>query len=75
MKHPHNNVSSSSIFIDTDRRIILGDPWITPPIISQDISQNLFACPSPERILLQNDQILSICPYMSDLFSLGTVVL
>ena len=53
----------------------MGDPWITPPIYNQDINQNAFACPSPEKILLQNDQIFNICPYRSDLFSLGIVVL
>lgn len=75
MKHPHNNISTSSIFINEDRRILVGDPWITPPVYNQDMNQNVFACPSPEKILFQNDQIMSICPYRSDLFSLGTVVL
>lgn len=75
MQHPHNNISTSSIFVDEDRRIMLGDPWITPPVYSQEMSQNVFACPSPEKILFQNDQILSMCPYRSDLFSLGAVVL
>jgi len=75
MNHPHNNISTSSVFIDKDRKIILGDPWITPPAYNHGINQNVFACPSPEKILLQNDQILTICPYRSDLFSLGTVVL
>lgn len=48
---------------------------ITPPSYSQELNQNAFACPSPEKILFQNDQISTICPFRSDLFSLGTVVL
>jgi hypothetical protein len=47
MQHPHNNISSSSIFIDENRKILLGDPWITPPVYGHDMNQNVFTCPSP----------------------------
>ena len=47
IQHPHNNISTSSIFIDNDRRILVGDPWITPPAYNQEMTQNVFACPSP----------------------------
>ena len=33
--HAHGNISTSSIFIDEQRRIVLGDPWITPPTYTQ----------------------------------------
>ena len=73
--HPHNNISSSSMFVDEDRQILVGDPWATPPAYNINQNQNGFAYPSPEKILYQNDQILSYDPYRSDLFSLGTVIL
>jgi hypothetical protein len=46
-RHPHNNISTSSIFVDQSRRIVLTDPWAAPPTYVHDLSQNVFAYPSP----------------------------
>jgi hypothetical protein len=30
INHPHENISSTSFFVNENRSIILGDPWMFP---------------------------------------------
>jgi hypothetical protein len=73
--HPHNNISSAAIFVNEERQIIVGDPWITPPAYQIYQNNNGYSYPSPEKILYQNDQLHHFCPFRGDLFSLGVVTL
>ena len=75
MKEFHNNISASNIYIQEDRTIILGDPWILCENneFKDFLHGNIY--PSPEKILHKNGYISEPDPFLSDLFSLGVTIL
>lgn len=74
MNESHRNVSTSSIFLREDRTVLLGDPWV---LGESNMNFNLygFTYPSPEKILFDNQLIKSYNHGLSDLFTLGIVLL
>jgi len=75
LNQSHLRISSNSIFINEDRTVVLGDPWLF--IGGNDVNSNIngYSYPSPEKILHDNGLIQSYDGCLSDLFTLGVVLL
>lgn len=75
MEQFHSKISSSNIYINEDSTIVLGDPWLLNG--DNDFNEKMHGntYPSPEKILFKNGFIQEPDQFLSDLFSLGLVLL
>lgn len=75
INHPHENISSSVFFINENRSMILGDPFMFSRENQPAKVRNGFVYPSPELIKYQNHEIEDYNKHLSDLFTFGLVLL
>lgn len=69
VRHQHNSLSLSSIYITPKRQVLLADPWLC----QQQLQLKTFQ--SPEKRMFENDQIDSYSDYRSSLYEAALVIL